>query len=103
MVAEEDHDRALPEPQPVQRGEHAADLRVHEGNARVVGAEKLPLLTFGESREDGAQLTEADGERRGGRAAKRLLPGRRQAGRLHGGRQGPQQLDREELNQSEIH
>ena len=43
VVADEDHDRPIPEVEPVQRVEQTTNLRIHERRASVVGAQKLGI------------------------------------------------------------
>jgi hypothetical protein len=44
VIAHEDHDGVVGETEPLERLEHAADLRVHETDRRVVRADRLALL-----------------------------------------------------------
>jgi hypothetical protein len=48
VVAGEDDDRVVGQAQPVERVDHAADLRVHEADAGVVGLHALAAQVVGQ-------------------------------------------------------
>ncbi len=47
VVARENDNRLVREPEPVERVDHAAHLGIHEADAGVVGLERLPAQVVG--------------------------------------------------------
>ena len=82
VVADEDDQRVVPELEPVERVEHAADLRVHEGDAGVVGAQELHAVLVGEGVEGRRESAARHGERRHGRDVGRVAIELQRAGRI---------------------
>ena len=67
VVAPEDDDRVVGEPQPIERLEHPADLGVHEGDRGVIGLDRPPRCAFASTPQLGGVVNQAASARLRGR------------------------------------